>query len=230
MRGYRTIGGWNTLGATSLLVTVGLGAVAQAEPRYHDGLYVRASAGLSYFSDSVESDPLPIGGTAKGTLAGTALTGQIAVGGSIQPGFVLGGGLLLHHVPSPSASDPTFGAIHLGQDLNFQPSTLLLIGPYVDYYIAPASGLHFQGSIGYGHLSLGEGRGSTNGIVFVPEQSGGGLAAMLGGGYDWWVSDAWSLGVLGQLTFGIGSGDDSTGLNWTHHVLVPSLLFSAAMN
>src|SRR6266545_2912633 len=46
MRGYRTMGGWNTLGATSLLVTVGLGAVAQAEPRSQDKLPLAGRSSL----------------------------------------------------------------------------------------------------------------------------------------------------------------------------------------
>src|SRR5262245_17885268 len=91
--------GWSLALALGLASPFALPSEAQAQQSHH-GLYVRVAAGGSYFSDSVESEPLPIVGTVDGTLKGGAFSTQIGVGGSISPGFVLGGMILFNHMPS----------------------------------------------------------------------------------------------------------------------------------
>jgi hypothetical protein len=221
--------------AAILVLVVASAHRAQAqEAQVHHGLYVRVAAGVSYFSDGASSDPIPpLGETIDGTLKGGAFSTQLAVGGSIMPGFVVGGALFFHHMPGPSATD---GAAHIGTvttsigAIDFDPTRLTVIGPFADYYFNPASGLHVQAALGYGILSLGQGSYRGSGNQAVQDQSGGGLAGMLGGGYEWWVSSSWGVGVLGQFMFGLGSGEDSRGNKWQHHVLVPGLLLSATMN
>jgi hypothetical protein len=207
-------------------------AEAQTQ-RYHHGLYVRVAGGASYFSDTVESDPLPLFGTVEGTLKGAAFSTQVGVGGSIAPGVVLGGMLLFNHMPSPSAtsaeSHGPLGTTPIA-DIDFDPTTFTVVGPFVDYYFDPASGLHAQAALGYGVLSLGQGSDRGTGNRRVQDQSGSGFAAMIGGGYEWWVSSSWGVGVLGQLMFGLGSGEDSAGYTWRHRVLVPGLFVSATKN
>src|SRR5207244_3229219 len=83
---------------------------------------------------------------------------------------------------------------------------LTVVGPFLDYYVDPHAGLHLQAAVGYGILALGEGRGATRtNLVYVQEQSGGGITGLVGAGYEWWTSDAWSVGILARLTFGWGS-------------------------
>ena len=43
---------------------------------------------------------------------------------------------------------------------------------------------------------------------------GGGL--LIGTGYEWWVADEWSIGVLGQFGVRVLSGKDDSGVRWTH--------------
>src|SRR5215471_12027194 len=78
---------------------------ANAQTPQHHGLYVRVAGGASYFSDAVESDPIPLAGTIDGTLKGGAFSAQFAVGGSILPGMVVGGALFFNHMPAPSATN-----------------------------------------------------------------------------------------------------------------------------
>jgi hypothetical protein len=207
-------------------------AEAQTQ-RYHHGLYLRVAGGASYFSDAVESDTLPFVGTVDGGLKGGAFSTQVGVGGSIAPGLVVGGTLLFHYMPSPSATDAqshnALGTTPIA-DIDFDPTTLTVIGPFVDYYFDPASGLHAQAALGYGLLSLGQGSTRGTGNRSVESQSGSGFAAVIGGGYEWWVSSSWGVGVLGQLMFAVGSGEDSAGYTWRHRVLVPGLFVSATMN
>jgi hypothetical protein len=201
-------------------------------PRYHHGLYVRVAGGLGYFSDSVDSDPLMFGTTAEGTITAAAIHAQFAVGGSLMPGLVLGGAVFVNHMPSPRTTNGvthTGGAEFAVPPIDFDPTTLTIVGPFGDYYFDPASGFHVQAILGYGILSLGQGKG---GLPQVPirDQTGGGFAAGLGAGYEWWVSPSWGVGVLGNLMFGIGSGEDTGGNTWRHKVLIPGLLLSATMN
>jgi len=209
-------------------------ASASADPsRTHHGLYVRLAAGGSYFSDAVESDPLPLIGTVSGTLKGGAISAEAAIGGSIAPGFVAGGALFVSYLPSPSATNASSkGAPFSGPigELDFDPTTITVIGPFVDYYFNPNLGFHVQGCVGYGLLSFGEGNQPGGGTLHVNAQTGSGLAAVVGGGYEWWVSESWGVGVLGQLMMGWGSGDDTMSHTWKHQVLVPGLLVSATMN
>jgi hypothetical protein len=224
--------GWCFALALAVASAFALPREAQAQ-QFHHGLYVRVAGGASYFSDSVESDPLPIVGTVDGTLKGAAFSTQLGIGGSISPGFVVGGTILFNHMPSPSATNAKSTGV-LGTtpitDIDFDPTTLTVIGPFVDYYFDPRGGLHAQAAIGYGLLSLGQGSDRGTGNRRVQDQSGSGFAAVIGGGYEWWVSSSWGLGVLGQLMFGLGSGEDSTGHTWKHRVLVPGLFLSATMN
>jgi hypothetical protein len=212
---------------------------AQTKSGHHEGLYVRIGGGASYFVDSVESEPYEIMpgfvGNAKGTVKGVSPAFELAIGHAIMPGLILGGGIYGHLIPSPSASgvEVNMGATYK-LDIDFASSSMILLGPFVDYYVGPDSGFHVQGSLGLGILSLGEGTvaGTVVGysIQPTPSQKGYGLAGMLGAGYEWRLAGAWSIGVLGRILAGRGSGDDVTGVNWTHTVFVPGLLATVTMN
>jgi len=207
---------------------------ARADPaRTRHGLYVRLAAGASYFSDAVESDPIAPFGQLSGTLKGGAISAEAAVGGTIFPGLVVGGALFVHYLPGPSTTNASASGGLLSApvgDIDFDPTTLTVIGPFVDYYFLPGSGLHAQASVGYGILSLGQGNERGSGVLAVHDQKGSGVSAVIGGGYEWWVSDSWGIGVLGQLMMGWGSGDDTTNHTWKHQLLIPGILVSATMN
>jgi hypothetical protein len=221
--------GWCAGLGTAVLLVVNT-AAAQSAPRYHDKLYLRFAAGLAHYSDAVESEPLPVLGVATGTIKGIAPAFDLAAGYTLIPGLVVGGGLYYHLIPSPVASNAHSNLGNFPEDIEFGTTTLVLIGPFADYYFDPRSGFHVEASIAYGIQSLGEGRGSNTNQQYVQEQSGGGVALMAGIGYEWWVSDGWSLGALGRITAGWGSGSDRQGYEWNHNVLVPALLVSATMN
>jgi hypothetical protein len=53
---------------------------------------------------------------------------------------------------------------------------------------------------------------------------------MLGVGYDFWVADEWSLGVLGRFLYGSMSGSDDRGVSWTHSTYAPAALLTATFN
>src|SRR5262249_51843462 len=76
-----------SLGTALLLVSRSPGALAEA-PDEHQGLYVRAALGFAYFSDAVKSDTFKLGaasGDAEGTITGTGIPAELAVGWSVTP-------------------------------------------------------------------------------------------------------------------------------------------------
>ncbi len=153
-------------------------AAATARPgvRRHDGFYMRLGVGAAALAGEVGAVEL----------GGAGLATEFALGGTVAPGLVVGGGSYPVFVPTTSYEFAT------GEKQDGDGTTVALIGPFVDYYINPAGGLHVQGSLGLNSSALK--------APSELEQSGVGLGLMLGVGYEWWVGEQWSMGVLGRLT------------------------------
>jgi hypothetical protein len=228
----------------SSLALVCLSSPAYAgDARRHDGFYLRLGAGLGYAVDSIKSDtvafgvaPFVVTGKVEGTATGFAGASELAAGYSLADGFVLGGGLYSVWIPSPKADNVTVTAagFQATGDVEFDASSFHLFGPFVDYYFDPQEGLHFQGGLGYAWLSAGDShyRATALGVstdTSVPSTGGGGFGLMAGFGDEWWVSDSFSLGVLGRLTMGFMSGERN-GVTWNHTAFAPAVLFTATMN
>jgi hypothetical protein len=82
-----------------------------------------------------------------------------------------------------------------------------------------APGLHFQGLVGVGALSVSRPSGD-------PEDPTG-LMASLAAGYDFKVSNDWSLGVLLRATYAPLDVNEVAGSS-TVGILVPALLVTVA--
>jgi hypothetical protein len=149
----------------------------------HDGFYLHIEAGLGYLSTSGD-------GPIEESFSGLSLDTGLFLGGTVGP-VVIGGGFIYDTVPSPSYSLN-------GQDQDLGDTDISLymigIGPFVDVYPDPKSGLHFLGFAGWGGLEA-----SVNGNVGGSDPTG--LVAILGAGYDFWIADQWSVGPLARLTY-----------------------------
>jgi hypothetical protein len=214
------------------------------DARTHDGLYLRLGGGFGYAADSVKTDaysagvpPFVVVTQIDGTATGFAGASELALGWSLADGFALGGGLYSAWIFSPESDD-------VGVDVNglqvrgtaeFDASSFHVFGPFVDYYFDPLAGLHLQGGLGYAWISPGDVH--FRGVIPLlgpydvsgPSASGGGFGFMVGLGNEWWVSDAFSLGLLARLTAGFMSGEQNN-VNWNHTAFAPALLFTATMN
>ena len=102
--------------------------------------------------------------------------------------------------------------------------TLVTIGPYIDYYPDPRKGLHILGTLGFANLtdSYDDGTLSTSNSA-TGFTLGGGI------GYDWWVSEDWSIGILGRFTFASTSRTRG-GVSVSESTVLPALLFSVSYN
>jgi hypothetical protein len=178
---------------------------ASAEPRTHDGFYLQLDAGLGYVSESF--------GDTDVSLSGVSFPSALLIGGSLSPGLVLGGILSTDYVPSPSAGDGNTSVL-------FDDVSLYVfgIGPFVDFYPDPLSGLHFQAMLGWGgteHSFKGNAGGSD------PT----GLMLSIGAGHDWWVGDEWSIGVMGRFAYGAFSLEDTS-----YSTIAPAVLATFTYN
>lgn len=184
-------------------------ASAESAPRTHDGFYFSGGLGLAYLSTSVkaDSDNSIFGGL---SVSGTGVGGMLLFGGTVAPGMAIGGGTMGGHFATPTVKD---GGREGEADHDF---VLSLTGPFVDYYFDPGRGLHAVGILGFALLDPGTGG----------DEYSKGAGAGIGFGYDWWVGDEWSMGVLGRaLMFktSLKQGDDRN----TFSTVSPALLFSA---
>src|ERR1051326_4947668 len=92
----------------------------------HDGLYFRIGVGPGFALGTLHSD-MP-----DSTSKGVDISTELAVGMTIRPGLVLGVGTFPMVVPSPSYDGVDAGGQHVSAT-----------GPFADYYLEPAHGLHF---------------------------------------------------------------------------------------
>ena len=169
------------------LAGMAIAGTAAADPHTHDGFYFRGAAGFGYVSSSLSLNEPGL------TLPSTTVSGIGAgfdawFGGSPIPGLAIGGGLTGYDVPSPSVKS---GGTSTSADVHM---TLSIVGLFGDYYFDPTKGLHLEALVGYGVLGF-EQNGSTS------SNDPTGLALGLGFGNDWWVSDEWSIGVLGRFIY-----------------------------
>ena len=188
-------------GIAALAGVLGVSGRAEAAPYTHDGFYLQLNAGLGYLNAS--SDQAGV----ETKMSGVTLPSSLLLGGTVGP-VVIGGGFFADHAFSP------------GYSRNGQPAptgtsltmTLIGIGAFADIYPDVHKGLHFQPFVGWGGLET-----SVNG------NSGGsdptGLVLALGGGYDVFVSDNWSIGGMARIAYAPLSVD-----NVSVGVFAPSLL------
>jgi hypothetical protein len=198
--------------------------LAQTAPapgtHWHDGFYLRLGTGFGSYSEGIRQS----GEDKQSTVSGIASVSEFAIGGAVRPGLILGGGVWGSTV---LASDSTIrGNAPPGEVIEGR-GDFSLVGPFFDYYRNPGGGLHIQGAIGLANV-----RGLNVDAANFDKDAisiGGGL--MFGVGYDWWVSEQWSIGVLGRLAVGVTGQEDKSGVRWYHTVGgSPSILFVGTYN
>jgi hypothetical protein len=99
--------------------------------------------------------------------------------------------------------------------------TLSMIGPFVDWYFWPTDGWHAEAAPCFASLTVNR---QNDPKTFA---SGSGFGFVVGGGYEWWIGEQWSLGVLArvQVAFPSVTGEDTNTYGST--VVVPTLAMSA---
>lgn len=173
------------------------------QPR--DGLYLRGAIGGGGFSDEFGRN---IGGAQVTASGGTAAL-ELAVGVALDPGLALAA---VFAVEWAQADQLKAGGVTV-QDGSV--GVLVAFGGMLDWYLDPAKGWHVQAGLAGSRLTV------TGGASGVVDHTPVGGALLLGGGYEWTVDDALSIGVLGRIT-----GSRLNGDSFNHNLIAVSVLCS----
>lgn len=173
----------------------------QEEPSApRSGFYLSFAAGAAYLRMP------PADGDV--TFSGIGIPVDLYVGGSLSTGLALGGVVGGAIVPEPKAE------LDGGADVDLGDVTLskFRIGPFIDYYPSEEGNFHLQAELG------------VISFFFTPGSSNiRGASAGAGLGYDGWISERWSMGLLGRFTYAYVAEKNSS---LTFHTLLPALLLS----
>jgi hypothetical protein len=202
--------------------------------RRHDGFYFRFGLGVGRAHDHMSTQvPIPtdreiffVPTPFDGSGTATAPVTEIAVGYTIGAGVALGFGSYTATLPKLTTEVVQREA---GQYV-FRLSQLALIGPFVDWYFDDEGGFHAQAAPGVSTYVAGAGEPKLGGPQ-AQAHTAVGFGFMLGVGYDWWVSDTWSLGLLARITYGTMDGTapapEGQSVDFHHTAYAPAILVTA---
>jgi hypothetical protein len=173
---------------------------------------MRLGLGGGYVIDRLTQEQDYDGGV---TLKGAAVATEITFGGTIGS-VALFGGIFNHIAPK---LEGTFDYLGQTGEAKAGYSILTLYAVGVDIYPDPERGAHVEAGLGAMVLSMNQSDdshsdsasssfdGSTSGSAVQapavsPNQYTAGIGAVLGGGYEWWVGEQWSMGLIGRVTLG----------------------------
>jgi hypothetical protein len=154
------------------------------------------------------------------TFTGGSLAVQVALGGTIARGFVLGGAYMHDEIFGMSSSDE----ITDGDEPNLDGVgfSLQRVGLFGDFFPDPTGGLHFQGFAGLGVLNTRR-RG-------VSADDPDGPILSLAGGYSWRLGSSSYVGALVRLTAAPFSSSETTQGEDSTNVVTPALLGTATFH
>lgn len=165
------------------------------------------------------------------TAHGGGVALDIAIGGTVAPGFVLAGVLLTSSAVTPRSTNARGGYTFATTDQPFEfgSSSLAGIGLLADWYIDPKKGWHILGALAIAGFAMDDSPShhsevTVSGTTEVPNvknHSAGGGSFTFGGGYEWWIADQWSLGPLLRFTYASTDNKDD---GWSHRAWSSALL------
>ncbi|MGC4092879.1 MAG: hypothetical protein QM756_34340 [Polyangiaceae bacterium] len=191
----------------------------------HDGFYLRLGLGGGFFAGRIAYTWVENGErTSSITSHGGGVAFEFAMGGTVAPGLVIGGGIYSSsaqhanwNIPSSLSDKLATGTIEGGQ------GSIGLLGVIVDYYPNPQQGFHVQGGLGIGTLTF-----EADKLFPLAKWAGGGGGAMVGVGYEFWVSSQWSIGGIARVLGVSGTvRPENTSQNFSSKFYAPALLLVA---
>jgi len=187
-----------------ILCAAGASAQQYGTPgaRRHDSFYLRMSLGVDVagMTRSVKAEVEDVEGyEGDSEIKGGALDSEISIGGTAARGLVLAGSLYSGGIYGPIIERDDGSELELDGPLQFS-----MLGFTLDYYIDERGGFHLGGTLG---PAVAWARLPKDSLFDFIGGWGGGIALNLG--YDWWIADEWSLGILGRLLGARLAGKDT---------------------
>lgn len=154
----------------------------EATVRTHDGFYLRM--GLGGGTGRITSKA----SNTEAVYSGGGVAVDLLMGGTIANTVAIGGGFVTMAISAPDVELTQGGeTVSLDGDGDISMSTL---GPLVDVFFGPQSGAHVGFMLGLATIDFEQTADASNGWGMV-----------LFGGYDFWVSNQWALGVNARYNY-----------------------------
>jgi hypothetical protein len=195
--------------------------------REHDGFYLRLALGGGRLGVNFGSNRShELAGTIQGGFGQGAVAFEFAVGGTPAPGLVVGGGIFTDlALGQPEVQNLKVNDRN-ARPLVFDRASSLLVGPFIDYYFDTKLGWHAQGALGIATMTIG--KGSQDQSPATGERTMAGLGFMVGGGYEWWIAEQWSMGALLRFVYMSVESDNDDREVWSAKgFAVPEILLGA---
>jgi hypothetical protein len=193
-----------------ILTTLGAASAAGsavAEPNTHDGFFLNMSLGPGVVSGDVSLES----SRGDSDLESGGGTGQLQLGTTVGRGIILGGSLGAFVMTSPEV-----------RNVEVKELQLSLLSAFLRIYSDPTGGFFYGGQLGFASLSRIDNDDSR-----VNAASGLALGPTIG--YEWWVSESWSLGIEGRILYAVTEKDSFLGTE-QYSMFLPSAMFSATYN
>jgi hypothetical protein len=188
--------------------------------RRHDGFYARLALGIGGLIGSRTEDYAPFDEVLRleGDVSGIAQVGALMLGGTVAEGLVLGGGVWGANAPATTyegdIQNLAVNRVAEAEQADVGLASVSVLGPFLAWYPDPMGGLHGEVAAGFALASINgfsELRGSD--VLEIEDYEGGGWGVVLGVGYDFWIGEQWSLGVLGRVSYAsVGQTSDTNTL------------------
>jgi hypothetical protein len=195
MQGFYSTDRVPTMGRSLPFTVVGLALTMLAaapsvllagEPRTHDGFFLRLSLGGGVANTKIDD------ATFKIEIDGSPGDLNIAIGGVVTPNLALHGTLMGWSMSDPDVEVDITGFGSASGTLDGDV-TMTAFGGGVTYYFMPVN-VYVTGSVGFGTIEIDPSGGPSG-------ETDSGLVLDLGVGKEWWVGNAWGLGVAGGFSY-----------------------------
>jgi hypothetical protein len=189
----------------------------------HDGFYLRFAGGVGSLDVTRSTDQA---GTSNGiaftgdtsTVGGASIFTELSIGGTLFRRVVVAGTLLGDNLPGAEVELASGSRFNLSSGLTFA-----MLAATVDIFPDPNKGFHIGGGIGWAVATA-----NISDPIFTTI-GGGGPGATVQFGYDLWVADDWSVGLVARGIVAQIQGEQTTtdGVGREHDTVTSaSLAFS----
>lgn len=173
----------------------------------HDGFYFRLALGGGLVSETLRV--INDEATSNCSLTGPGVLFDLALGGTLGGGLVLGGAL---HTMSLAKRRRGRLPMPAGEAYDEHVASLSTIGVVADWYPDPSRGFHGQVMLGAGVLRLSDTADS--------DYAASGSVLSAGLGHEWWVGPEASLGILARFDWAsLAFHEDEPPTDYEHGLL-----------
>ncbi len=181
----------------------------------HDGFYLRLALGGGGAFETMGLSGDAEAGSCR--VGGPAVAFDLAMGGTLGSGFVLGGVLSTMYFAKQQRGRLPMPEAEVRDE---HAASLSTIGILADWYPDPSKGFHAQAVLGAGVLRLSD----TADSDYAPS----GTAISAGLGHEWWLGPEASLGILARFDWAfLTYQDEEAERDYEHRLLHFGLMGTA---